>query len=126
MNIPSAAMEGSPEVRVVPMDVAQYGERFEKRMDPWGREYYWATGLPPPVAGQRETDLTALAKGYITLTPLDYDLTRREALGQMTPWQFRLASVAAEEDGEPLARPVVRNKRRSLPTRPDEGLEVRS
>jgi 5'-nucleotidase len=126
MNIPSAALEGTPEVRVVPMDVAQYGERFEKRMDPWGRDYYWATGLPPPPTSQRETDLTALAKGYITLTPLDYDLTRRELLAQMAPWQFRLASVAAEEDGEPVQRPVVRNKRRSLPILPDDGAGVRS
>ena len=122
MNIPSAAMEGTPAVHVVPMDVSQYGERFEKRMDPWGREYFWATGLPPPPSSQRETDLTALAKGYVTLTPLDYNLTRHATLAQMTPWQFELAGAAAEEAQGPspvMDRPVVRTKRRSLPTRPE-------
>ena len=31
-------------VRIVPMDVARYGEQFEKRLDPRGRSYYWLAG----------------------------------------------------------------------------------
>ena len=28
------------------MNVTRYGDRFEKRIDPWGREYYWLIGGP--------------------------------------------------------------------------------
>ena len=31
----------------MPMNVTRYGDRFEKRIDPWGRDYYWLIGGPP-------------------------------------------------------------------------------
>ena len=94
MNIPTAALHGTPRVRVVPMDTTGYGERFEKRVDPWGRDYYWATGQPPPKMSGPETDLSALAKGYVTLSPLDYNLTRRPVLAEMEGWEFALDGLA--------------------------------
>jgi len=115
MNVPTAALDGRTEVRVVPMDVAQYGERFDKRIDPWGRVYYWATGQPRPPVTERETDLTAIAKGYVTLTPLDYDMTRRSLLSEMETWQFHLdkPETTPKLEGEQAARrPVVRTARK--------------
>ena len=96
------------------MDVAHYGERFERRTDPWGRAYYWATGEPPPPLGDRPTDLTALAEGCVTLTPLDYDLTRRTALESMATWNFALDAQDAAD--RPLdadrPRPVIRTAKK--------------
>ena len=88
INIPTVAMNRDTELRVVPMGVARYGEHFIRRTDPKGRSYYWATNDPPPPSTEFETDLTALAKGFITLTPLDYDMTNRSALGPMRKWQL--------------------------------------
>jgi 5'-nucleotidase len=90
LNIPLAALEGTPELRVVPMSVVRYGEHFERRTDPLGRAYYWATNSPPPPPTEHETDLTALAKGMVTLTPLDFDLTKRPFLAEMESWSFPL------------------------------------
>lgn len=114
LNIPTAALRGSPQVRVVPMDVAQYGEKFEKRVDPWGRVYYWATGLPHPAATEYETDLTAMAEGKITLTPLGYDLTRRPVLAEMEKWRFDLnvPESMSENDAPGWRRPVLRAARK--------------
>jgi 5'-nucleotidase len=109
VNIPTAALLGTPAVRTVPMDVTHYGERFQRRVDPWGRPYYWATGEPPPRLGQEETDLTALKQGLITLTPLDYNMTKRSALADMQRWQFAWDG-AMPGDGDrrgPSRRPVV-------------------
>jgi 5'-nucleotidase len=88
LNIPTSALTGNPQVRVVPMGVARYGERFEKRIDPRGRNYFWATSDPPPPPAGHETDLTALARGHITLTPLDFDLTKRPILAEMERWKL--------------------------------------
>jgi 5'-nucleotidase len=83
LNIPTKAIRGGGQVKTVPMGVYRYGERFEKRIDPSGRNYFWATNEPPPPAGEFETDVSALKKGFITLTPLHYDLTQRPALAEM-------------------------------------------
>jgi 5'-nucleotidase len=91
LNIPTAALRGRPELRVVPMGVSRYGERYEKRIDPRGRSYYWATSDPPPPPGEHETDLTALRKGHVTLTPLDFDLTKRALLAEMQQWPLKLS-----------------------------------
>ena len=40
------------------MNVTRYGDRFEKRQDPWGRDYYWLTGGPAPLVPEHETDLS--------------------------------------------------------------------
>ena len=103
MNIPIAALDGAPEVRVVPMDVTRYGDEYEKRTDPWGRHYYWATGRPPASAGA-ETDLSTLAHGHVSLTPLDYNMTSHAVLNDMRDWQFPLEGLLPEDDRpRPLA-----------------------
>ncbi len=113
LNIPTAALSGTPRLRIVPMDVTHYGERFEKRIDPWGRAYYWATGEPPPPLGERETDLAAIAQGFVTLTPLDYNMTRQMALAEMRAWQFSLDSAAGEgQEQRQWSRPIVMTARK--------------
>jgi 5'-nucleotidase len=88
LNIPTSALWEKPQVKVVPMDVRQYSEQYEKRIDPRGRSYYWAAGRLPQHHDATETDLTALADGYVTVTPLDFDLTRRAAVAAMQSWTF--------------------------------------
>ena len=90
LNIPTAAIERPTAVRIVPMSVARYGEHFVKRQDPRGRDYFWATGDPPPQRSDHETDLTALKEGFVTLTPLQYDMTRYEVLRAMEHWTLQL------------------------------------
>ena len=90
LNIPTPATQGASELRVVPMSVQRYGEHYVKRKDPRGRNYYWATGDPPPAPTEHETDLTALQKGFVTLTPLHFDLTSPDVVRQMENWTFSL------------------------------------
>ncbi|MBC18977.1 MAG: 5'/3'-nucleotidase SurE [Planctomycetaceae bacterium] len=90
LNIPSAALEHESRLRVVPMGLNRYGEQYEKRVDPRGREYFWATNLPAPQPGIEETDLTALAQGNVTLTALNYDMTCRQVLEEMRDWSLEL------------------------------------
>ena len=90
VNIPTRALHGTPELRVVPMSIVRYGESFERRTDPRGRAYWWAANDPPPPVQPQETDVTALAGGAVTLTPLDYDLTHRAGIDTLAagPWKI--------------------------------------
>ncbi|HZY84238.1 MAG TPA: 5'/3'-nucleotidase SurE [Gemmataceae bacterium] len=89
VNVP--ALERGPVrgVRVVPQNVAPYVEAFDRRTDPRGRVYFWTTpnfGCPDP---HPDTDVTALAEGYITVTPLQFDLTHAAMLRQMGDWRWQ-------------------------------------
>jgi len=90
LNIPTAALRQPTQLRVVPMGVARYGEQYLKRKDPKGRNYYWATNDPPPPAGEDESDLSALQQGFVTLTPLQYDMTKQTVLRDMQTWSLSL------------------------------------
>jgi 5'-nucleotidase len=91
INIPTDAVERTHpgDVLIVPMGVSRYGEHFIKRTDPRGRTYYWATNDPPAQPEGHETDLTALAKGFITVTPLGYNMTRQPVLEEMQDWTLQ-------------------------------------
>ena len=90
INIPTAALDGPAEVHVVPMGVQAYGEEFEKRVDPRGRTYYWMIGKIDNPPHDPESDLSALERGHITVTPLDFDLTRQSTLAKMRDWSWDL------------------------------------
>jgi 5'-nucleotidase len=90
MNISTPALAGQPQVCVVPMDVARDSDRFEKRHDPFGRPYYWLSGGRSPLLAEHETDSSAIAQGRITVTPLDFNLTKQSVLAEMKNWSIRL------------------------------------
>ncbi len=95
INIPSAAVEAyragnKPLVNVVPMGVERYGEHYIKRKDPKGRDYFWATNDPPPQRTDHPTDLTCLADGHVTITPLKFDLTDPHELQTMEAWELHV------------------------------------
>lgn len=93
MNIPSRALDQGAEVHVVPVATIPWGEDFERRKDPRGRNYYWATGMAPDPPTDAETDLSAIRAGHITLTPLQFDMTRLDKLKQMQTWQLGPAAA---------------------------------
>jgi 5'-nucleotidase len=88
VNLP-APSRGEPKgVKVVPMGIGRYGEGFERRRDPRGRTYYWMTYNPPYNIEGPETDVTSLCEGYITVTPLHFDLTRYDRLDALSGWDW--------------------------------------
>jgi 5'-nucleotidase len=90
VNIPSLDKGPIQGVRVVRQNVAPYQEKFDRRVDPRGRVYFWSGpdfGCPEP---HPDTDETALREGYITVTPLHFNLTHAVMLEKMTEWEWSL------------------------------------
>lgn len=83
INVP----EGRPRgVRVTRPGKRVYGERILERVDPFGRSYYWlAAGPAHRVADEPGTDVTAVSRGYVSVTPLDSDLHARYT--DMSGWE---------------------------------------
>jgi 5'-nucleotidase len=90
INIPSPDKGPIRGIRTVPQNVAPYLETFDRRADPRGRVYFWSNpGLTCPEP-HPDTDVTALQEGYITVTPLQFNLTHAELLHRMKEWSWRL------------------------------------
>lgn len=90
VNIPSPERGPIKGIRVVPQNSTPYTEKFDRRIDPRGRVYFWSTpefGCPDP---HPDTDHTAMSEGYITVTPLQFDLTHARQLAEMNDWKWRL------------------------------------
>ena len=72
------------------MGLAQYGNRYEKRQDPGGRDYYWALWEEPDEPPREKTDITELRKGNVTLTSLQFDMTNHPVTGEMEAWDLKI------------------------------------
>lgn len=83
INVPGDHPADVKGVRNVPLGWRWYDEAYNKRIDPSGRPYYWIQGSV--VDGQKDgsTDVEVCAAGYITVTPLDYDMTNYQLLTQL-------------------------------------------
>jgi len=91
VNVPDLEHKAIRGVVVRPQNIAAYEEGYDRRIDPRGRLYFWSRPeftCPEP---HPDTDVTALAEGYITVTPLQFDLTHQTRLREMADWSWRLA-----------------------------------
>jgi 5'-nucleotidase len=78
-------------IRVVAQGVTPYKEKFDRRVDPRGRTYFWSgpdAGLPEDPSP--DTDEIALAESYITVTPMHFNLTHAVLLEKMKSWRWTL------------------------------------
>ncbi len=81
VNIPALPRAQVRGVRVTHQSRTSYHEVYEKRSDPWGRDYFWITGeLTREFEQEPDSDLRALADGCVSITPLHYDLTHYDAI----------------------------------------------
>lgn len=65
-----------------------YRDALDTRVDPRGRPYYWIGGEYPTGVDEPGTDFGALRAGYVSITPLQLDLTHHKAMGTLRTWKF--------------------------------------
>lgn len=81
INFPALPADQVKGIRVVAQGFHDYGRaRIDQRTDPRGYDYFWF-GLRPMVQTPgHETDIEAVTDGYISVTPLQLDLTHRDSM----------------------------------------------
>ncbi len=65
-----------------------YRDALDARVDPRGRPYYWIGGEFPTGIPADGTDFGAIKAGYVSITPLQLDLTAREAMEVLQTWKW--------------------------------------
>ncbi|WP_374686916.1 5'/3'-nucleotidase SurE [Promineifilum sp.] len=88
VNVPCLPAEQIKGLRVTRQGLRVYRDRLDARVDPRGQPYYWIGGDYPTGVPDEGTDFAALRDGYVSVTPLQLDLTCYELLRRMGEWEF--------------------------------------
>ena len=85
INVPLSACcsNRTVEVCVVPIDQTPLVETYSSRQNPYGEPYYWISGRVIPADPNLNTDRVMVKKGYVTVTPLEYNRTNRTAIEKL-------------------------------------------
>lgn len=78
VNIPSVPIDEIRGVKLCKQAYAKYEEDFSERLDPQGKKYYWLTGEFVNFDKGDDTDVWALQNNYVSVVPVQFDLTNYE------------------------------------------------
>jgi len=88
VNIPAVEADKIMGVKVCKQGKGQWVEEFDKRIDPHNRSYYWLTGSFKSFENGRDTDEWALANNYVSVVPMQFDLTAHQSLDIIKNWDL--------------------------------------
>jgi len=88
VNFPKVAEHEIKGIKVCRQAKAIWQERFDKRQSPMGKDYYWLTGEFVNLDKGEDTDEWALAHNYISVVPVQFDLTAHHAIQTITNWDI--------------------------------------
>ncbi|RTL13550.1 MAG: 5'/3'-nucleotidase SurE [Flavobacteriaceae bacterium] len=88
VNFPKLSKEEIKGVKICRQAKAMWQEEFDKRTNPQGKEYYWLTGKFVNLDKGTDTDEWALENGYISIVPVQFDLTAHHAMQQLNSWEL--------------------------------------
>lgn len=91
VNVPALPYAELKGVRVTRLGLHRFRDVFEERADLRGQAYFWQTGIVENREQDADTDVFAVNEGYVSLTPIHYDMTRYDFLDSLNSWDLRLA-----------------------------------
>ncbi len=86
VNVPDLPMDEIQGFRVTRLGHRHKAEPVVRELDPRGRPIYWVGPAGPEQDAGPGTDFHALRQGYVSITPLQVDLTRHQAIDPLRNW----------------------------------------
>ncbi|GGJ58745.1 5'/3'-nucleotidase SurE [Deinococcus roseus] len=80
VNFPPGKPRG---IKITFLSDYKFEDELIKRQDPEGRDYYWVAGTPRSTVFEEGSDEWAVREGYISVTPVRFDLNHQEFMTQM-------------------------------------------
>ncbi len=88
VNVPYLPLAEIKGFHITRQGLRVYRDELVRRTDPHGRPYYWIGGEFPDGVPDDGTDFGALAQGYVSITPLQLDLTAYAAMEGLNGWAW--------------------------------------
>jgi 5'-nucleotidase len=86
VNVPAVPAGEIRGVRLTHQGKSSWVDTFDVRRDPANREYYWLTGRMNVTDPDSDADVVAVRERYVSVTPVQYDLTDRAMLARLRGW----------------------------------------
>ena len=90
VNFPKLKFDDLKGIKICRQANAMWQEQFDKRISPIGKEYYWLSGKFVNFDKGEDTDEWALANGYVSIVPTQFDMTAHHSIGVLNTWNFKL------------------------------------
>lgn len=90
INVPNLPLDKIQGIQHTRQGLRVYRDRLDRRMDPRERAYYWIGGDKPTGIPEEGSDVGALVDGFVSVTPLQLDLTAYTALPALKQWRLDL------------------------------------
>ncbi len=89
VNFPYGGKDSIKGIKTCRQTMGQWREEFDKRTDPVGKEYFWLTGQYHNFEPEAEdTDEWALKNGYVSIVPVQTDLTSYKSINIIKKWEL--------------------------------------
>ncbi|MCL4825201.1 MAG: 5'/3'-nucleotidase SurE, partial [Anaerolineales bacterium] len=88
VNVPYLPKDELKGFMITRQGLRLYRDELDRRFDPRGRPYYWIGGQAPTGVDEPGTDFGALRAGYVSITPLQLDLTHHKMVDELKKWKF--------------------------------------
>ncbi len=88
VNIPAVDESLIKGIKICKQAYAKYVEDFLERKDPHGKTYYWLTGEFVNFDKAKDTDVWALDNNYVSIVPVQFDLTNYALKEKLENWKF--------------------------------------
>lgn len=95
VNIPLLPANQLKGFRVTRQGLRVYRDRLDRRVDPRGFPYFWISGDSPTGIPEEGSDIGALDDGYVSITPLQLDLTAYTVMHRLRNWDLIYPSSRA-------------------------------
>ncbi|MCL4385977.1 MAG: 5'/3'-nucleotidase SurE [Actinobacteria bacterium] len=90
INIPDLSENEIKGIKITKQSDAKFKDYFLKRSDPRGRDYYWMDGEFIEISKCEEGDYCAIKNGYISITPIQYDMTDYKRIDYFRKWDIKI------------------------------------
>lgn len=88
VNFPKLSEKEIKGIKICRQAKAIWMEKFDKRQTPYGKDYYWLTGEFVNQDKGEDTDEWALQNGYVSIVPVQFDLTAYHAIQSLNSWDL--------------------------------------
>lgn len=97
VNFPKLKEEQIKGIKICRQANAKYAQRFEKRQTPHGKDYYWLAGEFVNDDKGEDTDEWALENGFVSVVPVQFDLTAHHSIRQLNSWNWDKTSEISKK-----------------------------
>ncbi|MBT3250225.1 MAG: 5'/3'-nucleotidase SurE [Candidatus Marinimicrobia bacterium] len=90
VNIPSGDIDDIKGIKITKHGNSMFHDSYDKRLDPRNRHYFWMNGKRAVIDENDDVDNEALKQGYVSVTPLKFNFTDKDAMSIISKWDLNI------------------------------------